>query len=159
MISPLIALMADQVDALKQAGVRAERLDSSMDFTARAEALEAEPAKIRDEFGVEANEAEWVAIGYLLAVAAVVLTSDLIRQLDAADVVPVVVGEPDLGQADAVVDERAKHGVRLGWIDHGRRSRGNPASSAASSTAATIRVPIRADSRNGPLRLTPMTLS
>lgn len=40
-VSPLIALMADQVDALKQVGVRAERLDSSMDFNARAEALEA----------------------------------------------------------------------------------------------------------------------
>ena len=40
-VSPLIALMADQVDALKQVGVRAERLDSSMDFQARTEALEA----------------------------------------------------------------------------------------------------------------------
>ncbi|HRW17206.1 RecQ family ATP-dependent DNA helicase, partial [Amaricoccus sp.] len=40
-VSPLIALMADQVDALKQAGVRAERLDSSMDFTTRADALDA----------------------------------------------------------------------------------------------------------------------
>ena len=40
-VSPLIALMSDQVDALKQVGVRAERLDSSMDFNARAEALEA----------------------------------------------------------------------------------------------------------------------
>ena len=40
-VSPLIALMADQVDALKLAGVRAERLDSSMDFMARAEALDA----------------------------------------------------------------------------------------------------------------------
>jgi ATP-dependent DNA helicase RecQ len=40
-VSPLIALMADQVDALKQAGVRAERLDSSMDFSARADALDA----------------------------------------------------------------------------------------------------------------------
>ncbi|HAY06940.1 MAG TPA: ATP-dependent DNA helicase RecQ, partial [Hyphomonas sp.] len=39
--SPLIALMADQVDALKQAGVRAERLDSSMDFNARSDALSA----------------------------------------------------------------------------------------------------------------------
>jgi ATP-dependent DNA helicase RecQ len=40
-VSPLIALMADQVDALKQVGVRAERLDSSMEFMARAEALDA----------------------------------------------------------------------------------------------------------------------
>lgn len=40
-VSPLIALMADQVDALKLAGVRAERLDSSMDFSARAAAIEA----------------------------------------------------------------------------------------------------------------------
>ncbi|MFN7055609.1 DNA helicase RecQ [Hyphomonas sp.] len=40
-VSPLIALMADQVDALKLAGVRAERLDSSMEFNARAAALEA----------------------------------------------------------------------------------------------------------------------
>ena len=40
-VSPLIALMADQVDALKQLGVRAERLDSSMDFNARADALNA----------------------------------------------------------------------------------------------------------------------
>ena len=40
-VSPLIALMADQVDALKLAGVRAERLDSSMEFNARAAAIEA----------------------------------------------------------------------------------------------------------------------
>ena len=40
-VSPLIALMADQVDALKLAGVRAERLDSSMDFNARTAALDA----------------------------------------------------------------------------------------------------------------------
>lgn len=40
-VSPLIALMADQVDALKQVGVRAERLDSSMDFNARNAALSA----------------------------------------------------------------------------------------------------------------------
>jgi len=40
-VSPLIALMADQVDALKQVGVRAERLDSSMDFNARSAALSA----------------------------------------------------------------------------------------------------------------------
>ncbi|MGH1422527.1 MAG: DNA helicase RecQ [Hyphomonas sp.] len=40
-ISPLIALMADQVDALKQVGVRAERLDSSMPFEARQAALSA----------------------------------------------------------------------------------------------------------------------
>ena len=40
-VSPLIALMADQVDALKLAGVRAERLDSSMEFSARAAAREA----------------------------------------------------------------------------------------------------------------------
>ncbi|MEO0784481.1 MAG: DNA helicase RecQ [Pseudomonadota bacterium] len=40
-VSPLIALMADQVDALKALGVRAERLDSSMDPAARGEALAA----------------------------------------------------------------------------------------------------------------------
>ncbi len=40
-VSPLIALMADQVDALKALGVRAERLDSSMEPQARAEALQA----------------------------------------------------------------------------------------------------------------------
>lgn len=40
-VSPLIALMADQVDALKLAGVRADRLDSSMEFNARAAAIEA----------------------------------------------------------------------------------------------------------------------
>ncbi|MFN4102171.1 MAG: RecQ family ATP-dependent DNA helicase, partial [Pararhodobacter sp.] len=40
-VSPLIALMADQVDALKLAGVRAERLDSSMEFNARTAAIEA----------------------------------------------------------------------------------------------------------------------
>ncbi|MEM1150117.1 MAG: DEAD/DEAH box helicase, partial [Pseudomonadota bacterium] len=34
-VSPLIALMADQVDALKALGVRAERLDSSMEPEAR----------------------------------------------------------------------------------------------------------------------------
>ena len=38
-VSPLIALMADQVDALKQLGVRAERLDSSMAHEAREAAL------------------------------------------------------------------------------------------------------------------------
>ena len=40
-VSPLIALMADQVDALKELGVRAERLDSSLDFAAKQAALEA----------------------------------------------------------------------------------------------------------------------
>lgn len=40
-VSPLIALMADQVDALKLAGVRAERLDSSMDYASRSDALDA----------------------------------------------------------------------------------------------------------------------
>ena len=40
-VSPLIALMADQVDALKELGVRAERLDSSLDFNAKQAALEA----------------------------------------------------------------------------------------------------------------------
>ncbi|RIJ17486.1 DNA helicase RecQ [Henriciella mobilis] len=40
-VSPLIALMADQVDALKALGVRAERLDSSMAFEDKTEALNA----------------------------------------------------------------------------------------------------------------------
>jgi ATP-dependent DNA helicase RecQ len=40
-VSPLIALMADQVDALKQAGVRAERLDSSQSLDQRSEAMRA----------------------------------------------------------------------------------------------------------------------
>ena len=40
-ISPLIALMADQVDALKALGVRAERLDSSMAYEDRLDALRA----------------------------------------------------------------------------------------------------------------------
>ena len=40
-VSPLIALMADQVDALKALGVRAERLDSSLDFDTRQAALSA----------------------------------------------------------------------------------------------------------------------
>ena len=40
-VSPLIALMADQVDALKALGVRAERLDSSMSFDDRVQALNA----------------------------------------------------------------------------------------------------------------------
>ena len=40
-VSPLIALMADQVDALKALGVRAERLDSSLDYEARVAALRA----------------------------------------------------------------------------------------------------------------------
>ena len=39
-VSPLIALMADQVDALKHAGVRAERLDSTMSYEERIDALE-----------------------------------------------------------------------------------------------------------------------
>ncbi len=39
-VSPLIALMADQVDALKAAGVRAARLDSSMEFEDRMVALD-----------------------------------------------------------------------------------------------------------------------
>src|SRR5688572_26485828 len=34
-VSPLIALMADQVEAMKQSGVAAERLDSSADMDAR----------------------------------------------------------------------------------------------------------------------------
>jgi ATP-dependent DNA helicase RecQ len=38
-VSPLIALMADQVDALKQAGVRAERLDSSQSLEDRSNAM------------------------------------------------------------------------------------------------------------------------
>ena len=38
-VSPLIALMADQVDALKALGVRAERLDSSLAFDDRVDAL------------------------------------------------------------------------------------------------------------------------
>lgn len=40
-VSPLIALMADQVDALKALGVRAERLDSSMTHEDRMAALQA----------------------------------------------------------------------------------------------------------------------
>ena len=40
-VSPLIALMADQVDALKALGVRAERLDSSMASEDKQAALEA----------------------------------------------------------------------------------------------------------------------
>ena len=40
-VSPLIALMADQVDALKEVGVRAERLDSSLEFEAKQAALAA----------------------------------------------------------------------------------------------------------------------
>ncbi|MEM8617575.1 MAG: RecQ family ATP-dependent DNA helicase, partial [Pseudomonadota bacterium] len=40
-ISPLIALMSDQVDTLKALGVRAERLDSSMSFEDRQAALRA----------------------------------------------------------------------------------------------------------------------
>ena len=40
-VSPLIALMADQVDALKALGVRAERLDSSMALEEKQDALEA----------------------------------------------------------------------------------------------------------------------
>ena len=40
-VSPLIALMADQVDALKALGVRAERLDSSLEYEDRVAALRA----------------------------------------------------------------------------------------------------------------------
>ena len=40
-VSPLIALMADQVDALKAAGVRAERLDSSLPYEDRVSAMQA----------------------------------------------------------------------------------------------------------------------
>lgn len=40
-VSPLIALMADQVDALQAMGVRAARLDSSMDGAAREAAIAA----------------------------------------------------------------------------------------------------------------------
>jgi len=40
-VSPLIALMADQVDALKALGVAAERLDSSMEFSDKMAAIEA----------------------------------------------------------------------------------------------------------------------
>lgn len=46
-VSPLIALMADQVDALRQLGINAERLDSSMEFEARQAALaEAEAGRM-----------------------------------------------------------------------------------------------------------------
>ena len=38
-VSPLIALMADQVNALRDLGLRAERLDSSMDLSAREAAI------------------------------------------------------------------------------------------------------------------------
>lgn len=38
-VSPLIALMADQVDALRQAGVRAARLDSSLTYEEKQDAL------------------------------------------------------------------------------------------------------------------------
>ncbi|MEO0981931.1 MAG: DNA helicase RecQ [Pseudomonadota bacterium] len=47
-VSPLIALMADQVDALKELGVAAERLDSSMSYEARDVALEAARAGSMD---------------------------------------------------------------------------------------------------------------
>ena len=40
-VSPLIALMADQVDALKAAGVQAERLDSSLPYEDRVSAMQA----------------------------------------------------------------------------------------------------------------------
>ncbi len=40
-VSPLIALMADQVNALRDLGLRAERLDSSMDLAAREDAIAA----------------------------------------------------------------------------------------------------------------------
>ena len=40
-VSPLIALMADQVDALKAVGVRAERLDSSLPYEDRVAAVQA----------------------------------------------------------------------------------------------------------------------
>ena len=40
-VSPLIALMADQVDALKAVGIRAERLDSSISYDAKRNALKA----------------------------------------------------------------------------------------------------------------------
>ena len=40
-VSPLIALMADQVDALRELGVRAERLDSTLEHTGRLAALDA----------------------------------------------------------------------------------------------------------------------
>ena len=47
-VSPLIALMADQVDALKALGVRAERLDSSMRGRPTA-ASRARFGELRDE--------------------------------------------------------------------------------------------------------------
>ena len=40
-VSPLIALMADQVDALRELGVRAERLDSTLEHADRLAALDA----------------------------------------------------------------------------------------------------------------------
>ena len=44
-VSPLIALMADQVAALQQAGVAAARLDSNIDPDERADDLAADRAR------------------------------------------------------------------------------------------------------------------
>jgi ATP-dependent DNA helicase RecQ len=65
-ISPLIALMADQVDALKQAGVRAERLDSSIDAATRTEAIDAAAAGEMDLLYVS-PEGLGAALGQRLA--------------------------------------------------------------------------------------------
>jgi ATP-dependent DNA helicase RecQ len=63
-VSPLIALMADQVDALRQAGVRAARLDSSLAPEERSATLR---AAARGEMDLLYVSPEALASGYLLS--------------------------------------------------------------------------------------------
>ncbi len=63
-VSPLIALMADQVDALREVGVRASRLDSSLSSEERSETLR---SAVRGELDLLYVSPEALASGFLLS--------------------------------------------------------------------------------------------
>lgn len=63
-VSPLIALMADQVDALRQVGVRASRLDSSLSSEERSDTLR---SAVRGELDLLYVSPEALASGFLLS--------------------------------------------------------------------------------------------
>ena len=62
-VSPLIALMTDQVEALRQQGVRAARLDSGLSLDARSEVLRAARS------GAIESTSRWIAANFSIACA------------------------------------------------------------------------------------------